>query len=160
MITLRLPIPPSLNRMYATSGNRRVMSIEAKAWKFEAHQSLVKSGCYEKYADTITQNLRAQDSCRVIKGKTAKISLQKLKRTIKHSYIVSYWVFFPNNSYVRDVMNYEKALSDFLCSKAFMLDDQFIRDFHAYKRVAPCGEGGVVVKIRKVENKPKKRLTS
>ena len=151
MINLKLPIPPSLNGMYATSGNRRVMSIEAKAWKFEAHQALIKSGCYEKYADIITENSRAQDSCRVIKGKTAKISLQKLKRTIKDSLIVSYWVFFPNNSYVRDVMNYEKALSDFLCSKGFMVDDQFIRDFHAYKRVAPCGIGHVAVKIRRVK---------
>lgn len=42
MLTLSLPLPPSLNNMFATFNGRRIMSREYKAWKAVAGPKAVE----------------------------------------------------------------------------------------------------------------------
>lgn len=129
MIELFLPIPVSVNQL--THNNKakgkygRSKTKKAKDWYRDAQAHAAPF--MRHYAKICNYNLNTRNRYWNF-GKKA-VDLHHLQEDHADlSYGVTYNYFFdkPRTSLPRDVFNFEKQLSDFLCDMGFMLDDCFI----------------------------------
>jgi len=100
-VKLQLPIPPSVNQLYPSSkSGRRFKSKRYKEWEIEANQWLI--------ADFIPDVDRFNDK-------------QRLYVTYKYAF---------KDRRIRDIANFEKAVSDFLQKEKIIEDDSQIDIMH------------------------------
>jgi len=118
-IKLTLPIPVSVNALYANSKHSRIKTRRAKEWELNAavvlspelfkHRALRDANLIERQKFTISQLCKAHES---------------LSYSVKYSFAFSQ----ARSVKPRDIFNFEKQLTDFLVDFGFMLDDVFIDD--------------------------------
>lgn len=144
MIKLELPIPVSLNDMYANKKKGgRVKTSKAKKWVREAHYYALKT--LQEHIATSNYNIELRQKSWNFKNNTYNLGpLHKEHPTL--SYKVQYSYAFKNKRHKKpcDIANFEKLLSDFLVDIGFMLDDSFIDDLHI-KRLPPCTDNPHVI---------------
>lgn len=129
-IELILPLPVTLNKL--THNNRsknggkggRSKTKRAKEWYREAQVHAMPF--VKEYHDICNHNINA--SARYWNFNKKSYDIAHLREDFQRiSYSVEYRFYFCG-SYVCDIANYEKQLSDFLCDVGFMIDDSFIDD--------------------------------
>lgn len=123
---IMLPIPVSINNAYNNSVRGRSKTSEAKAWYLDA--GFHAGRFIRQYQKTCDANLLTQR--KYLTGKNSfggpVMALHKMKADHPElAYRVRYEYFFNNDS-LRDMLNFEKLLTDFLVGCGFMLDDNFI----------------------------------
>lgn len=122
VIKLTLPPPPSINGAFKNARKGRVKTDIAKTWRVEAIYHL---------KPFLSEHNQACESNLMIRFKASKssaktCSIHRLRQGNPDlAYVLTYRYFFSDDS-PRDVMNFEKVLTDLLVELGFMLDDCFV----------------------------------
>lgn len=137
-IKLTLPIPVSVNALYANSKKGRHKTQRAKQWESDAMAALIPmfikdSSIDSEIRDMCNANMaeRLKHLYFTTKRKVQKVNVSTLSKAYESlSYSVKYSFAFSQDRSVkpRDIFNFEKQLTDFLVDMGFMLDDVFIDD--------------------------------
>lgn len=135
MITFSLPIPVSINVAYANNIKGRVKTGNVKIWAAQAQYYIATVlGPAKDVATHRAGCEKLRHSCLGPIGKKFGVSIHKLRTAFKGRYRIEYRYFFPDDG-LRDMLNFEKILTDFLVENNFLVDDQFITD--ARQRTMP-----------------------
>lgn len=111
VISLRVPLPPSINAQYATVDGRRILTEVARKWKHEVDKQI------ERLEDTnqITDQMR---------------------RELGRSYLSVFLDFYFTTPHKRDLDGGLKITLDAVCS-ALNLNDNRVVDIHLIKKIDP-----------------------
>jgi len=131
-ISLFLPVPVTINQAYKNAGKKRTLTANTRRWKQEAMWALHNRGFAKQYAAEINRNKKIRDSCIARIGSALKVSIYELRKKFTQEYVINYRFWFGDDQ-LRDVANFEKVLTDFLCENGLLVDDQFICEMHMYR---------------------------
>lgn len=144
-ITMVLPVPPSTNGAYANKG--ALGRVKTKGTTIYRADALAALQPYiienRRHCDA---NLMERFKCGAKSNSGAGTKIAKRMSINRPSYGVRYTFYFPNEQ-ARDIANFEKVLTDLLVEVGFMLDDQFIDDFHLKRGGIDRGNPRVIVEI-------------
>jgi crossover junction endodeoxyribonuclease RusA len=110
-LRLVLPLPPSINQQYATVGNRRVLSKEARVFKREVKKT-IDAALLSNKVSTATE------------------------RTLQKSLIGVYLTFYFTTPKRRDLDGGLKIALDAIC-EPLGVDDRAVVDLHLIKQIDP-----------------------
>lgn len=126
MIKLTLPIPCSVNELTHNNSRKgkggRSKTQKAKNWIRAANFAV--QPFFHEYATLTHKNINIRSQAYHF-GKQAYNLVQLQEDLPNLRYEVEYTFFFEKK-WPRDIFNYEKQLSDYLCDMGFMIDDSFI----------------------------------
>lgn len=106
-----LPLPPSINHQYATAGNRRVLSKEARAFKREV-KKVIDAALLSNKVSTSTE------------------------RILQKALIGVYLTFYFTTPKRRDLDGGLKIALDAIC-EPLGVDDRAVVDIHLIKQIDP-----------------------
>ncbi len=106
-----LPLPPSINHQYATAGNRRVLSKEARAFKREV-KKVIDAALLSNKVSSATE------------------------RTLQQALIGVYLTFYFTTPKRRDLDGGLKIALDAIC-EPLGIDDRAVVDLHLIKQIDP-----------------------
>ena len=110
-LRLVLPLPPSINRQYATVGNRRVLTKDAREFKREVKKAIDRA---------------------LLSGKVATSTERELKTAL----IGVYFTFYFETPKRRDLDGGLKIALDAICVP-LGIDDRSVVDLHLTKQIDP-----------------------
>lgn len=155
MITLELPIPPSVNSLYhnnsALRGGGRSKTKRAKLWEKKARG--IVAPVLQCYNDMCRANIQERARCYNIKSKSHNLQMLH-ERNMGLIYSVVYTYAFAKPRHVRpcDILNFEKLLSDFLVDCGLMLDDSFIEQAEIKRTKADPKNPHVTIELNSLDN--------
>lgn len=131
LIELELPIPVSVNQLTHNNNSKnggqggRSKTPKAKTW--ESMANLAAGPYVSKFIGQCTRNIKERASAFNFRKKDYNLHMLHNKhKELSYTVVYKYWFAEERHKLPRDVFNYEKQLSDFLCNLGFMLDDSFI----------------------------------
>jgi crossover junction endodeoxyribonuclease RusA len=110
-LRLVLPLPPSINQQYATVGNRRVLSKEARAFKRDVKKT-IDAALLSNKVSTATE------------------------RTLQKALIGVYLTFYFTTPKRRDLDGGQKIALDAIC-EPLGIDDRAVVDLHLITQIDP-----------------------
>ena len=111
LLRLTLPLPPSINEQYATSGGHRVSSLAARRFKQQVRDTL--------------RSLERQG-----------VLHADLRTTLRQSYLALFLDFYFTTPLKRDLDGGLKITQDALC-EGLALNDNRVVDIHLTKHIDP-----------------------